>query len=321
MRVLVTGGMGFIGSALVDALLRFGHEVDIVDNLVTGKRSNLDLNCPKVNLFKTRVEDWKPYEPYDVIFHLAAALGVQNVVDNPIETIQTNIRSTEKILEYAYQTKTPTFIASTSEVYGKNTDVPYTEQHDLVMGPTSVSRWNYACSKMIDEFLGLGYAEKGLPIIIGRFFNTVGPKQTVESGMVIPRFVHNALTGLPITIYGDGQQTRCFCYVADTVSAIIRLMVTPRAYGQVFNIGSTEEVSMLNLAERILRKVKVSKPIIEFKDYQSAHGKPFEDMIRRVPSIEKITSLTGWKPQTNLDTTLDIIIDHAHRNLQITNPQ
>lgn len=244
----------------------------------------------------------------DVIYHLAAAVGVKLIVESPVRTIETNIKLTELVLEMAQKKKRPVFIASTSECYGKSTDFPFREEGDLVLGPSSKGRWSYACSKLIDEFLAIAYhRERGLPTVVGRLFNTVGPRQTGQYGMVVPTFVRQALSGQPVTVFGDGQQSRCFTHVSDAVRALIGLMERPDAYGQVFNIGNTEEVSILGLAQRVIAQ-SGSKSEIVFVPYERAYEPGFEDMSRRVPDVGKIGQLIGWTPTISLERILDDVI-------------
>lgn len=244
----------------------------------------------------------------DVIYHLAAAVGVKLIVESPVRTIETNIKLTELVLEMAQKKKRPVFIASTSECYGKSTDFPFREEGDLVLGPSSKGRWSYACSKLIDEFLAIAYhRERGLPTVVGRLFNTVGPRQTGQYGMVVPTFVRQALSGQPVTVFGDGQQSRCFTHVSDAVRALIGLMERPDAYGQVFNIGNTEEVSILSLAQRVIAQSGSTSEIV-LVPYERAYEPGFEDMSRRVPDVGKIGQLIGWTPTISLERILDDVI-------------
>jgi UDP-glucose 4-epimerase len=314
MHMLITGGAGFIGSHLAEALLAQGHHVTAVDNLSTGRLSNLDRIIVHPN-FQFIYESITNETVMDrlasishVIFHLAAAVGVELIVRDPVNTLETNIQGTEVMLRLARRYRTKILIASTSEVYGKSAALPFREDADRVMGPTTKSRWSYAESKAIDEFLALAYHKQfGLPTVICRFFNTVGPRQTGSYGMVIPRLVEQALAGQPLTVYGSGEQTRCFCNVRDTVRAIIGLALDPAAVGEIFNVGSQEEVSMRKLAERVLARSGSSSPIIDVP-YDQAYEVGFEDMQRRVPSIEKIHARLGWAPTMTLDETLDEVI-------------
>lgn len=316
MRVLITGGAGFIGSHLSDAYIRRGDEVYVIDDLSTGSIDNID-HLKSQSRFHYVIEPVQNYhvtaewvDRCDVIFHLAAAVGVKLIVESPVRTIETNVRGTEVILDLANKKKKKVLIASTSEVYGLSTDVPFREDGYLVMGATNKGRWSYACSKAIDEFLALAYwREKKLPTIIVRLFNTVGPRQTGQYGMVVPNFVRQALTGRPITVYGDGKQTRCFGYVGDVVGALVKLMDDPNAVGEVFNIGSNEEVSILELAKRV-KDVTGSASEIEFVPYSEAYEQGFEDMPRRVPDISKIRNLIGFEPRTSLDAILRSVVEH-----------
>jgi UDP-glucose 4-epimerase len=246
----------------------------------------------------------------DIVVHLAAAVGVRLIVESPVRTIETNIKGTELVLEAALKKKKKVFIASTSEVYGKSSHFPFCEDGDLVLGPTDKGRWSYAASKALDEFLALAYwKEKRLPITIGRFFNTIGPRQTGQYGMVVPNFVRQALAGEPITIFGTGKQSRCFCYVGDTVAGVLKLLDTPAAIGQVFNIGGTQEISIEGLANLIKVKLNSSSPVC-YIPYEQAYEEGFEDMPRRVPSTDKIERCVGWHPTTSLDTTIDLIAEY-----------
>ena len=316
MRVLITGGAGFIGSHLAEALLNEGHEVDIIDNLSTGSIRNI--GHLKTNPRFTYTIDTLTNEPLlaelidrnDVIFHFAAAVGVKLIVDEPVHTIETNVHGTEVVLKHANKKRRKVVIASTSEVYGKSADVPFREDADLVMGATVKHRWAYACSKAIDEFLALAYyKERGLPVIIVRFFNTVGPRQTGQYGMVLPSFVRQALAGEPITVFGDGTQSRSFTYVGDVVACLIKLVNEPKAVGQVFNIGNKEEVTILRLAEIVKSRTGSSSPI-EFVAYDKAYEEGFEDMPRRVPDLSKIHQLVGYEPTVQLDEIITKVIDY-----------
>ena len=321
MRVLITGGAGFIGSHLADHLLGLGDEIWAVDDLSTGSIENIEhlrsnpsyhyqvesiMNGPAVAELVDRC---------DVIFHLAAAVGVRLIVESPVRTIETNIRGTEIILQLAAKKKKLVVIASTSEVYGKAAKVPFCEDDDLVIGAPVRGRWSYACSKAIDEFLALAYwKEKQLPVIVTRFFNTVGPRQTGRYGMVLPSFVRQALAGDPITVYGDGSQSRCFGYVGDVVEALGKLVRTPAAIGQVFNIGNDEEVTINELAERVKKITGSTSPIVRVP-YEKAYEEGFEDMSRRVPSIEKIGKLIGYRPKTSLDEIIRKVAEFERARL------
>ena len=316
MRALITGGAGFIGSHLAEALLDAGHSVDIIDNLSTGSIRNID--HLKVNPNFTYTIDTLTNEPLlaelidrnDVIFHLAAAVGVKLIVEQPVHTIETNVHGTEVVLKHANKKRRLVFIASTSEVYGKNLDVPFREDADLVMGATVKHRWAYACSKAIDEFLALAYwKERGLPVIIVRFFNTVGPRQTGQYGMVLPSFVRQALTGEPITVFGDGTQSRSFTYIGDVVGCLLKLVNEKSAVGEVFNIGNREEISILKLAEQVKAQTGSSSPIV-FVPYDKAYEAGFEDMPRRVPDLSKIHKLVGYEPQVQLKEIIAKVIEY-----------
>jgi UDP-glucose 4-epimerase len=314
MRVLITGGAGFIGSHLADAYIGRGDEVYVVDDLSTGSIDNIH-HLKQHPRFQYTVESVRNVpvvaelvDRCDVVFHLAAAVGVRLIVESPVRTIETNVHGTEVVLAAANKKKKKVLVASTSEVYGLSTQTPFREDGQLVFGASSKSRWSYACSKALDEFLALAYwRERKLPVTIVRLFNTVGPRQTGQYGMVIPNFVKQALAGRPITVYGDGKQTRCFCYVGDVVGALVRLMDSDQAVGEVFNIGSTEEVSILELAERV-RKLTGSTSEIVLVPYDEAYEEGFEDMPRRVPDIGKVRALTGFEPQTRLDEILRSVI-------------
>jgi UDP-glucose 4-epimerase len=319
MKALLTGGAGFVGSHLAEALLAQGHSVLVVDDLSTGSMDNI------VHL-KGRpgfeyVIDTVMNEPLvaelidraDVVFHLAAAVGVKLIVEQPVRTIETNVHGTEVVLTHASKKGRLVVVFSTSEVYGKSTDVPFREDADLVTGPTSKHRWAYACSKAIDEFLALAYyRERKLPVIVARLFNTVGPRQTGRYGMVIPNFVRQALTGAPITVFGNGRQTRSFTDVSDVVGGLIKLVQEPRCVGQVFNIGNTEEISILDLAERI-RAVTASRSEIEFVPYEKAYEAGFEDMPRRVPDLTKIHEYIGYRPTIALEQILRRVVEYEKR--------
>jgi UDP-glucose 4-epimerase len=319
VRALITGGAGFIGSHLADALLQEGHAVSIIDDLSTGSIDNIS------HLKGTRgfdyVIDTVTNEPVlaelidrsDVVFHLAAAVGVKLIVEEPVHTIETNVHGTEVVLKHANKKKKLVFIASTSEVYGKSTDVPFREDADLVMGATAKHRWAYACSKAIDEFLALAYyKEKKLPVIIVRLFNTVGPRQTGQYGMVLPTFVRQALAGHPLTVFGDGTQSRSFTYVGDVVDALIKLAAEPSAIGQVFNIGNGHEITIEQLAEKV-RNMTGSRSDIVKIPYDEAYESGFEDMPRRVPDIGKIHRAIGYEPRVGLDDIITRVIDYFQK--------
>lgn len=314
MRVLITGGAGFIGSHLADAYLQRGDEVLVIDDLSTGTIENIRhlKSNPSFSYTIDSVHNLpvtaELVDQSDIVIHLAAAVGVKLIVESPVRTIETNVRGTEVILELANKKQKRVLIASTSEVYGLSTDVPFREDGNLVMGATTKGRWSYACSKAIDEFLALAYwREKHLPTTIVRLFNTVGPRQTGRYGMVIPSFVKQALAGRPITVYGNGKQTRCFGYVGDVVGALIKLMDHADTVGQVFNIGSTEEISILQLAEKV-KELTHSNSEIVFVPYDEAYEEGFEDMPRRVPDISKINQLVGFKAEMDLEGILQSVI-------------
>jgi UDP-glucose 4-epimerase len=315
MRVLITGGAGFVGSHLCEALLARGDEVYVLDNLSTGSIDNI-AHLKDRSGFHYRI-DTVENEPLlaemidrcDVVVHLAAAVGVKLIVERPVHTIETNVHGTEVVLKHASKKKKLVVIASTSEVYGKSANVPFSEDADLVLGPSSKHRWAYACSKLIDEFLALAYwKERKLPVIIVRLFNTVGPRQTGQYGMVIPTFVRQALAGEPITVFGDGTQSRSFTYVGDVVGAMVALINEPRAIGQVFNIGNGYEITIGDLAERVRQLAGSASEIVRIP-YDQAYESGFEDMPRRVPDIRRIGALIGYKPTVNLDEILRRVIE------------
>jgi UDP-glucose 4-epimerase len=316
MRYLITGGAGFIGSHLADELIQRGHEVFVVDDLSTGSIDNIKHlkgkkgfsyaidSCANVPVMAELVDSC------DRIFHLAAAVGVKLIVESPVRTIETNVHLTEVMLTLANKKKRPILVASTSEVYGKSDQFPFREDGDLVLGATNKGRWSYACSKAIDEFLAIAYwKERKLPTVVVRLFNTVGPRQTGQYGMVIPNFVRQALAGVPITVYGDGQQSRCFTHVADVVRGLIGLIDNERCYGQVFNIGNASEITIGNLAKQV-KEMCLSKSEIQFIPYEEAYEQGFEDMRRRVPDIAKIDGAIGWKPTIPLHQVLKDVIEH-----------
>jgi len=315
MRVLITGGAGFVGSHLAEALLDRGDEVFVLDDLSTGSIDNIAHLKPHPKFHYTI--DSVTNEPLlaemldrcDTVAHLAAAVGVKLIVEAPVRTIETNVHGTEVVLKHANKKKKLVLIASTSEVYGKSAIVPFTEDADLVLGPTSKHRWAYACSKMIDEFLALAYwKERKLPVIIVRLFNTVGPRQTGQYGMVIPNFVRQALAGQPITVFGDGAQTRSFTYVGDVVRAMVALIDQPAAVGQVFNIGNDQEISIGQLAAKV-KALGASGSAIVHIPYDQAYETGFEDMPRRVPDISKVRALVGYQPTVELDEILKRVIE------------
>lgn len=311
MRYLITGGAGFIGSHLTERLLDRGDRVVLLDNLSTGSMENIRhlKSSERLEYHLDAIENRQLLaelvDDADLVVHLAAAVGVKLIVESPVKTIETNVNGTQMILEAACKKKKLVLTASTSEVYGKNTNVPFTEDADLVLGPTTKGRWIYAASKALDEFLALSYwKEKKLPVIVVRLFNTVGPRQTGRYGMVLPNFVKSALDNTAISIYGTGKQSRCFCDVRDTVEGLIRLMDTDRAIGEVVNVGNTEEISIEALAQKVKQRTGSSSPI-EYVPYDQAYEPGFEDMMRRVPSVEKLQSLTGFRPATPLNEIID----------------
>jgi UDP-glucose 4-epimerase len=314
MRVLLTGGAGFIGSHLSDLLVESGHSVHVLDDLSTGQIENIEplARHPRFDFTIASVAERGVVAPLisraDVVVHLAAAVGVRLVVESPVRAIETNVRCTEVVLAQADIQKKPVMLASTSEVYGKSDSLPFREDGDLQLGATSKARWAYACSKAIDEFLAMAYwRERQLPIVVVRLFNTVGPRQTGAYGMVVPRLVAQALAGEPLSVYGDGSQTRCFCHVADVVRALHELLGEQGAWGNVFNIGSTQEISILELARMIIA-LTGSGSEISLTPYDEAYGAGFEDMYRRVPDISKVHELIGWSPARSLE---DIVNDVA----------
>jgi len=316
MRVLITGGAGFIGSHLADALLGEGHQVTVIDDLSTGSFDNI-AHLKGQTGFRYTI-DTVMNEPVlaelvdqcDVVYHLAAAVGVRLIVESPVRTLETNVHGTEVVLKAAAKKQRTVVVASTSEVYGKSDAVPFREDGDIALGPTIKHRWAYACSKALDEFLALAYwKEKRLPVIIVRFFNTVGPRQTGRYGMVVPNFVRQALAGEPITVFGDGTQTRCFTYVGDVVGALTAIVGREEAHGNVYNVGNTEEMSIFGLAERVKGLTKSSSPIVRIP-YDQAYESGFEDMPRRVPDLTKIHALIGYTPRVSLDEILRLVIEY-----------
>jgi len=315
LRVLITGGAGFIGSHLSDACIQRGDEVFVIDDLSTGSIDNIRhlRDHPRFHYTIDNVQNHQAaaemVDQCDVIFHLAAAVGVKLIVESPVRTIETNVHCTEVILSLANKKKKKVLIASTSEVYGLSAEVPFREDGNLVMGATTKGRWSYACSKAIDEFLALAYwREKKLPTVVVRLFNTVGPRQTGQYGMVIPTFVKQALAGRPITVYGNGKQSRCFCYVGDVVGALMKLMDDPKAVGEVFNVGSNVEISIMGLAKKV-KELTNSESEIVLVPYDEAYEEGFEDMPRRVPDISKVNKQVGFQPQLDLDGILKSVID------------
>jgi UDP-glucose 4-epimerase len=319
MRVLITGGSGFVGSHLAEALLERGDEVYALDDLSTGSIENIShlKSHPRFHYTIDTVTNEpllaEMLDRCDVVVHLAAAVGVKLIVEQPVHTIETNVHGTEVVLKHANKKKKLVLIASTSEVYGKSADVPFREDADLVLGATVKHRWAYACSKMIDEFLALAYwKERKLPVIVVRLFNTVGPRQTGQYGMVIPTFVRQALAGKPITVFGDGTQSRSFTYVGDVVKAMVALIDEPKAIGQVFNIGNGAEITMNDLAAKVKQMTGSSSEIVRIP-YDQAYEAGFEDMPRRVPDISKIRALVGYEPTVELDEILDRVLEHVRQ--------
>jgi UDP-glucose 4-epimerase len=318
MRALITGGAGFIGSHLAERLLERGDEVMLMDNLSTGSMENIRhlKQYDRMHYFLEPIENRQLLaelvDEADIIFHLAAAVGVRLIVESPVRTIETNVNGTQLILEAACKKRKLVFAASTSEVYGKNINVPFHEDQDLVLGPTTKGRWSYAASKALDEFLALSYwKEKRQPVVIARLFNTVGPRQTGRYGMVMPTLVGQALDKVPMTIFGSGKQSRCFCDVRDSVEAILRLVGTDQAVGEVVNVGSNHEVTIQELAELIKERTQ-STSTLTYIPYDQAYEPGFEDMLRRVPSLEKLERLTAFRPRTTLPEIIDRVAAGAH---------
>lgn len=315
MRILIAGGAGFIGGHLTDELLRRGYKVSILDDLSTGRPEIIQRHSANPN-FSYCIDSvnnestvTRLMEHVDQVYHLAAAVGVRLVIENSVKSMETNVLGTEILLRVAASKQTPIFIASSSEVYGTRNDVPFREDDPLVMGVTSSTRWSYACSKALDECMAFAYhRERGLPVVVGRLFNTAGPGQTGRYGMVLPNFVRQALEGRPLTVFGDGEQSRCFCHVHDTVRALVGLMHEKTCVGQLFNIGATDEISMAELARKVLHKTQ-SKSLIEVVPYITAYGAAFEDMRRRVPDTRKIEHYIGWRPTLTLDQLIEDVID------------
>jgi nucleoside-diphosphate-sugar epimerase len=323
VRFLITGGAGFIGSHVAEFLLARGHDIVILDNLSTGSIENIrHLKADgRMRYHLDAIENKQLLaelvDESDIVIHLAAAVGVRLIIERPVHTIETNVNGTQLVLEAASKKKKVVFIASTSEVYGKNTQVPFREDADLVLGPTSKSRWSYAASKAIEEFLALSYwKEKRQPIVIGRLFNTVGPRQTGRYGMVLPNFVGQALAGEPITVFGNGKQSRCFCHVADAVEAIYRLVSTPRGIGEVVNIGSNQETTIEELALLVKQRTGSSSPL-RYIPYGQAYEPGFEDMQRRVPCLEKLERLTGFRPAKPLAEIVDSVVAHMQQRREL----
>jgi UDP-glucose 4-epimerase len=317
MRFLITGGAGFIGSHVCELILQEEHSVHVLDDLSTGSIANIRhlKSHPRFN-YTIGSADAGPtvaelVDEADVVIHLAAAVGVDLVVESPVRTIETNLRCTEVVLEHASKKRKPVLVASTSEVYGKSQALPFKEDGDLQMGATNIGRWAYACSKAIDEFLAIAYwRERRLPTVVVRLFNTVGPRQTGRYGMVVPRFVGQALAGEPLTVYGDGHQSRCFCHVLDVSRALLRLAVDERAYGEVYNVGGGEEITMEEFAHRVIMLTGSSSEVVHVP-YEEVFKDGFEDMYRRVPDTTKVGELLGWRPSRSLD---DIVMDVAEHH-------
>jgi UDP-glucose 4-epimerase len=314
LRFLITGGAGFIGSHLADELITRGHRAHALDDLTTGSIANIRHlkgdprfdytidSCANGSLVAELVDE------ADVVYHLAAAVGVRLIVESPVRTIENNVHGTEVVLRHASKKRRPVFVASTSEVYGKSTALPFREGGDLVMGPSSLGRWSYACSKALDEFLALAHhRERQLPTVVGRLFNTVGPRQTGQYGMVVPTFARQALADRPITVFGDGRQRRCFCHVKDVVRALADLMESDRHHGEVFNIGSRDEVSIMELAERVKELSGSSSPIVTIP-YDEAYEEGFEDMYRRLPDTSKLEAAIGWRQTFGLQEILEDVL-------------
>ena len=327
MRYLITGGAGFIGSHLAERLLDRGDRVVLLDNLSTGSVENIRHLKSSAHMqyhldgIENRQLLAELVDDADRVVHLAAAVGVKLIVESPVRTIETNVNGTQLILEAACKKKKLVLTASTSEVYGKNTNVPFREDADLVLGPTTKGRWSYAASKALDEFLALSYwKEKKLPVIVARLFNTVGPRQTGRYGMVLPNFVKSALENSAITVYGSGKQSRCFCDVRDTIEALIRLMDSPQAIGEVVNVGSTEEITIEDLARRVKERIGSSSPI-KYVSYDQAYEAGFEDMMRRVPAIEKLYALTGFRPRIALNEIIDGVVAFFRQKTEEMEPR
>jgi UDP-glucose 4-epimerase len=316
LRFLITGGAGFIGSHLAERLLDRGDEVLLFDNLSTGCMENIRhlKSNDRMHYFLDSIENRhllaELVDESDAVFHLAAAVGVRLIVESPVRTIETNVNGTQMVLEAAYKKRKRVFIASTSEVYGKSMQVPFHEDADLVLGATNMGRWAYAASKALDEFLALSYwKEKKQPVVVARFFNSVGPRQTGRYGMVLPNFVSQALNAEPITVYGSGNQSRCFCDVQDTVEAMLRLMATDKAIGEVVNIGTDREITVTGLAEMVKARTGSASPVT-YTPYDQAYEPGFEDMMRRVPCLDKLERLTGFRPATTLENIIDRVTQH-----------
>jgi len=316
MHYLITGGAGFIGCHLAERLLSAGHSVTVIDDLCTGSIQNIErlkvrrgFHYIVESIFNRHLLA-ELIDDADAVFHLAASVGVRLIVESPVRTIENNVKGTEAVLEFACKKKKKVLITSTSEVYGKSTKIPFAEDDDLVMGGTQKGRWSYACSKAIDEFLALAYwKEKGLPVVIVRLFNTVGPRQTGRYGMVLPNFVRAALAGQPLTVFGDGKQSRCFCHVNDTVGALAKLIEHPEAVGEIFNVGSEEEISIGELAHLVKLMTRSASPI-QYIPYDQAYEAGFEDMQRRVPDTSKVKNLVGFRTTHDTRQVVQSVIDY-----------
>ncbi|NLW18361.1 MAG: NAD-dependent epimerase/dehydratase family protein [Candidatus Cloacimonetes bacterium] len=319
MKILITGGAGFIGSHLAEKLLKEGHEVRIVDNLSTGRLDNIESlkgNSSfryKIGSILNRELLEKKMDGVDQVYHLAAAVGVKYIIENPLLSLKTNIVGTDNVLELANKYKAKVLITSTSEIYGKNEKVPFSEEDDRILGSTHISRWGYSDSKAIDEFMALAYfREKRLPVVIVRLFNTVGPRQTGQYGMVLPKFIKSALLDQPLVVYGSGKQTRCFADVSDVVDALIKLMNTPHCEGEIFNIGTTESISIEDLAKKV-REMCKSKSRIEYMSYEDAFEEGFEDMMNRMPNLDKVKEYIGYEPRLNLNDIISRMIEYYEK--------
>jgi UDP-glucose 4-epimerase len=324
MRFLITGGCGFIGSHLTESLLKSGHRVTILDNLSTGRIANIHAveSHPELRLLIGSVTDealvQEALKDCDSVFHFASAVGVRLIMEQPVESIDTIVTGTQIVLKLANRYRKPVLITSTSEVYGKSQSVPFDEDGDRLEGPTTKHRWAYACAKALDEFMAMAYWKTtSLPVIVVRLFNTVGPRQTGQYGMVIPNFVQQALAGQSLAVHGDGMQTRCFCHVADIVSGLEKLISCKAAHGQVINMGSTNEITIRALAERIIERTGSSSQV-ELVPYQQIYGEGFEDMLRRVPKISKIEKLIGWKPERTLNNIIDDVATQFSMRIEST---
>ena len=320
-NILVTGGAGFIGSHLVERLLGEGASVTVVDDLSTGSKANLSNvgGAASLRVIDHSVSDWdelgEVVKGSDFVFHLASVVGVELVVKSPINTIHTNLHVTEAVLDVAAEASVPVLLTSTSEVYGKSQNETFSESDDLLIGPPHLGRWSYACSKLMDEFLAMAYwQDRKSPVVIARLFNTVGPRQTGKYGMVLPRFIESAMRGEPLVVFGDGSQSRCFCFVGDTVEALVRLSASETSYGEVFNVGSDEEVTILELASRV-REIVGSESEIVFKPYVEAYSPGFEDMQRRRPAVGKLEAATAFRPTTDLTTIIKLTAESMSDSL------